>query len=108
MRKKWKLVLGILSIIPILYIMFFVFLIIGARNGSDEFILPIYIWMLHVFIAILSFAQFIFYLIHIVKNETIMKEKKIVWIIFLYFASFITFPFYWYNYIYKDKQVKII
>ena len=104
MRKEWKFVLGIASIIPLLYVVLFILFVIINQNGLDGSItLPRYFLELHLSVALFMIFELIFFIIHVFRNKEMTTDRKILWAILLYIGSIITFPLYWFNNIYKDK-----
>lgn len=46
----------------------------------------------------------IFYLINLYRDYTVTKNKKILWTYLLIGGSYLIFPFYWYNHIWKGNK----
>jgi hypothetical protein len=57
-----------------------------------------------VFSMISPFVVLIFYLTHTYRNSNLTKEQKHTWAALLFFGHIIVFPFYWYQYIWSDKN----
>lgn len=89
-----------------LFIFILVFLIVDKLGGNTE----------SQFFAIFNKIPFIllplliiFYLLNLFRDQTIEKTKKIIWTYLLIAGSYLVFPAYWYNHIWrakKDQQIK--
>lgn len=114
MSKPRKIVLGIATLCPLLYlVVFFGFifsLIISSfaapgqieQNGPPiEFLI---LFALHFLTMILVFTLMVIYVINVFKNNKIENNKKFLWVVVLFFGSIIAMPIYWYLYIWKKPK----
>lgn len=46
----------------------------------------------------------IFYLINLYRDYTVTRNKKVIWTYLLIGGSYLVFPFYWYNHIWKGNR----
>jgi len=116
MSKNSKILVGILSILPI--ILFFV-MIPTLLNMIPQFIEwekhepaieevlstmgPLF--FLLIFMGLLSLGLLVFFIIHLVNNKTIESGEKIVWIIVFLFVSMVGYPVYCFMRIWNEKSV---
>ncbi|MGD8998807.1 MAG: hypothetical protein PVF75_00210 [Granulosicoccaceae bacterium] len=113
MNKPVKLLLGLLSIIPLLYFIgFFVFtfsMVFGAMMPpfaeSPELAND---WFLKLFIAhlatmLLIMALIVTYLVVLFRSTSIEQNMKILWTILLLFFGVFAFPVFWYLYIWRTR-----
>lgn len=107
MTKAWKLLLGALTIWPIVYIALFFgaafySILIGQTKeltGIWNLIIP-----LHLFTILIIFALMIFYVVNVVRNVRIKSDMKAVWAIVVVLGGPIGLPIYWYFLIWKDTD----
>jgi hypothetical protein len=113
MTKNQKIFIGILSFLPIIFIlicitaMIFVMRDLMLHGAPDPTVFagfaPFFVLM--ALSSLLSFALLIYYIIHAVNNTNISSNERIVWILVFIFAGVIGFPIYWYMRIWKEKPV---
>ncbi|MBZ0090393.1 MAG: hypothetical protein K8H90_08460 [Thermoanaerobaculia bacterium] len=56
---------------------------------------------LHLGTMLLSIAFLVFYVVHAFKNQRLTQDKRVLWVILLFFGSFIAAIVYWANYIWR-------
>jgi hypothetical protein len=115
MTKNGKILLGLATIWPLVYLAIFITAIFsialiyninGARGEfiSDPPLLAIgLIIIIHLMTAFGIIGLVIFYILNIVKNDSVSQNKKAPWLIGLFFASVIVMPIYWYLHIWRDS-----
>ncbi|MGD8514138.1 MAG: hypothetical protein PVF52_00885 [Granulosicoccaceae bacterium] len=113
MNKAVKLVLGPLSIVPLLYFIgFFVFVFSMVFGGmSPPFTESPGLandWFLKLFIAhfatiLLIMALIVTYLVVLFKSTSIEQNMKVLWTILLLFFGVFAFPVFWYLYIWRTR-----
>jgi len=108
MNKSKKILLGIATIFPIIYIIIFstiITLSIFIYIIDLDAILFSYLFIAHIFTIIFTIALIIFYIIHILKNNMISyKSEKIILSILIFFFNAIAMPIYYYIYIVKKQN----
>jgi len=107
MSKKAKILLGIGSILPFIWLPFFIFGVIGITLMPNENIMPflIVILILGHFIAIFTLIGImVFYIIKVIQDKSTSTENKIFWCLGLFFGTFIAVPIYWYIHIWRGKN----
>ena len=109
MKKSNKIILGILTTWPILYMFIFMgyiffsfFLSINSSNPND--IMPDFfiIFILHFFTIFMSMGLLIYYVINIFKNDRVKSDQKALWAIILFVGNMIAMPVYFYLFIWKE------
>lgn len=115
LTKKQKILVGIGTFWPIVYIPIFVVFIFAMVAGSalepgrGGDLGPLFgigfliIFVLHMFTVFLSLGMTVFHVIHAVKNESLESNMRIVWIVLFFFAGMIAEPIYFYLEVWKEK-----
>jgi len=106
LSKSQKIILGILSIWPLVYIVFFViyaFVISELTSSNVPFIILI---VLHVLTILLIWAMIIFNIIHVLRTIKPPNELRIVWVILLLLGNMIANPVYWYLHIWREPKLE--
>ncbi len=115
MTKPMKVFLGFLSFWPLMYfLLFFLFFLtvfIGGFTGtlSDKTIFPLFfvLFSLHLTTILLIFGLLIYYIVHLFKNDRVPDNLKALWAVVLFFGNFISFPVYWFLYIWKEPDSEV-
>lgn len=105
MSKTQKLVLGVLTVVPMIVIPFFVVRIIAfALHVSALDQEPDAGWVLTqvaafagplIAVAILRLALMVYYIVHAINNQTIQSTEKVIWILLFLFMGTISCVIYW-------------
>jgi Na+-driven multidrug efflux pump len=119
MSKNEKIVLGILTFLPIvllvLYFIFFGFFFMeifqSAQNNTEpnsQFMIGnfIVLFLLITVLVISALGMMIYYIIDISNNKTLDSNNRLIWILLLVFGGFIANAIYWYLYIWKETDTK--
>jgi len=117
MNRTSKVLLGILSILPLVlliayfisFFFFFASMITAASQqqvGDNNFPLHLVgnfgmLFLTIGLMALLNLGLLVYYIIHTVNNKNIESSERIVWILIFVFAGMIGFPIYWYMRIWK-------
>jgi hypothetical protein len=112
MQKSTKVLLGIASLWPIIYMfLFFVFVFsmaLGFRGGGDTEpgIQPMMalVFGLHLLTMLIIMALTVFYIVDVFRNERVDKDKKALWAIVIFMGNAIAMPIYWYLYFWKEPS----
>lgn len=108
MTKSTKIVLGILSALPlaglVVYLLLFFSIftnIIVASRHNDEMSPGFIKDMLYIVIAIIammliSITLMIIFIINCINNPYVRSDERIVWILLFIFLQIIALPIYWY------------
>ena len=111
--KKWaKILLGVATLWPILYMfIFFMFIfsmVLFMPNQSPGEGPPTWffiIFPLHILTILWIFGLTIFYILNIFKNDRVDQDKKVLWAVVIFFGSMFAMPVYWYLYIWREAAV---
>jgi hypothetical protein len=114
MQKSTKVLLGIATLWPLLYIfLFFVFVFtmaFGLRGGAqaEPGIQPAMALVLglHLLTMVIIMALTVFYIVDVFRNERVDKDKKALWAIVIFMGNAIAMPIYWYLYFWKEPSTR--
>ncbi len=108
MKKVKAIILGVFTIIPILYIIFFMFVFVhmfsstvSSSNAESSIDLFKIIMPLHLGTMILIIVLLVIYIVNVFKNDTVESDKKALWAIVLFFGNMISMIVYWILHIWK-------
>src|SRR5688572_7558223 len=110
--KKWaKILLGLATLWPFLYmILFFVFIFSTVlfmpkqgAEGSDSPTFLVVIIPLLILTMLWIIGLTIFYMVNVFKNDMVDKDKKVLWAVVIFMASMFAMPIYWYLYIWRES-----
>jgi hypothetical protein len=114
LNKSAKIVLGILTFLPLLLAMSllgFVVLNFFSMFFSQEPVMPLMLFsylsyiLPYIFpIALLALGLFVFYIVHIVQNTILDTEKRMLWIVVVFVAYGLAIPIYWYIHIWNKNS----
>lgn len=114
LNKTAKAVLGILTFLPMTLAIstfgLFLYHFFSMWSYPDPEIDMLFPWFLdyllpYMFlIVLLCIGLFIFYLVHIIQNQRIDNEKRILWITVLVMLYGIAMPIYWFVHIWQDHS----
>lgn len=113
MNKSNKILLGILTIWPILYILFFMFFVFSSMvftiSESDPSIFMggfAFVFLFHFITIVLALGLTVFYAINIFRNDRVESDKKPLWLIIIFVGNVIGMIIYFYLFIWKDEENK--
>ena len=114
MSKSKKIILGIATLWPIVYLVMFLIFIFsqlfisflkkGPMLGSPFLFLIIF--AVHLLTIVWIFVLIVIYMKNLFKNERVKKEEKALWAVIFFLGSIIAMPIYWYLYIWKNPETK--
>jgi hypothetical protein len=110
MQKPTKVLLGIASLWPLVYMFLFfafVFLMAFRLGPSDGAGIPpamAVVFGLHLMTMLLILALTVFYIVDVFRNERVDKDKKALWAIVIFMGNAIAMPIYWYLYFWKEPS----
>lgn len=113
MAKNKKILLGIVSFLPIILLLiylgsfmaFFVSVIPQIDHEEEpEFLFANMIWIIGfaIIMGIVSLGAFVYFLIHAIRNTNLDSSERLAWILIFIFASIVGYPIYWYMKIWKE------
>lgn len=115
LTKKQKILIGVGTFWPLLYIPVFILFFLAMFAGSaidpgrGGELNPLFgigfviFFIFHIFTVFLSLGMTVFHVIHAVKNERLESNMRIVWIILFFFVGIVAEPIYYYLEVWKEK-----
>lgn len=111
MGKLSKIVFGMATLIPLIYVLCFFLLLffhltnivggIPERNILVENFDVLFVAHLAAMVWILALT--ILYIVHIAKHPSVKSEMRVVWIVAVLMANVFAMPIYWYLHIWRDR-----
>jgi hypothetical protein len=124
--KALKLIFGVLTAWPFLYMILFfaaililIFISVTSQGSAGESAgkaheaggpMPVFVLVLvclHVFTMLLIFALCALCILDVFKNDRVAKDKKTLWAVVLFMGGIFSCPVYWYIYIWKEPEASI-
>ena len=104
--KGTRILIGIATLWPPVYFVLFLasiglaFTTVGQSPNRQAFPDVFkFIFPLHCFTMLLSFALMAVYIVHAFKNSRFTQEMRILWVIILFMGNMLAFPVYWWLYL---------
>ncbi len=116
MKKSVKIILGFITLWPIIYVVLFITFICvliflpivnELSESSDINIFTVLIFILHGLTVFTMFGLIVFYFIHAMMNQKLEGLEKVTWIIVMVMVGVVTMPIYWYVHIWKEGSKKL-
>jgi hypothetical protein len=110
MKKSNKILLGLATLWPFVYMVIF-FVAIGSlfifmpEQGEVEQGPPgifLIIFPLHLLTMLWIMGLTIFYIVNVFRNDRVDKDKKVLWAVVIFMGNMIAMPIYWYLYIWRE------
>jgi hypothetical protein len=105
MSRPGKIILGIITILPFVFLFFYLSMIfhfvrevVWFHRGRPEDVF-FQMWPAFIYIALLVIAKIallVYYIIHAINNQRLDSAERIAWILIFIFIGFIGYPIYWY------------
>lgn len=97
--KLARIILLFISLLPYLFFIL-MYTLVGPGVFTKDPLL--------VFLGIITFLSIpiliVFYVINVYRNNSVVKNQRILWTVLLIGGNFVVFPFYWYNHIWKNNK----
>jgi hypothetical protein len=114
MKKPGKILLGLGTLWPFVYmILFFVFifssfLFMSGSRGQESGppFLFVLIFPIHLLTMLWIMGLTVFYMVNVFKNDRVDKDKKVLWAVVLFMGNMIAMPIYWYLYIWREAPAE--
>src|SRR5215210_5308888 len=111
MKKRNKILLGIATAWPIIYIPLFIlfmfsFVLMADRRASPDGAFPamfLLIFPLHILTILGGLALSVFYIVNVFRNPRVEKDKQVLWVLMLFMVGLVALPIYWYLYIWREE-----
>lgn len=103
MKKSTKVLLGIATIWPVLYMFLFmgVFMVSMFLRGGEPGAIWAIIIPLHLLTMLGIIGLITFYMVNVFRNDRVSKDMKVLWAVVLFMGSPVAMPIYWYLYIWR-------
>jgi hypothetical protein len=105
MNKNKAIMVGAITIWPLLYIFLFIFYMFSMASTMDmdgsNFGL---IMKLHMATILHSYFLIGGYIYYIVKTNVVSKSKKTLWVVIVFIGNMMAMPIFWYLYVWKPIQ----
>ena len=116
MNKTLKILLGLATLWPFVYLfLFFVFIfstvLFMPKSGGEESGPPFFFMAfmaVHILTMLWIMALTVFYMVNVFRNDRVEKDKKVLWAVVIFMGSMIAMPIYWYLYIWKEAPANSI
>jgi hypothetical protein len=115
MQKPAKVLLGVATLWPIVYVFLFIAFFFSAflfgpgtaETGTGSGMPPLMalLFVLHLLTMVFILALTVFYIVDIFRNDRVEKDKKALWAIVIFMGNAIAMPIYWYLYIWKEANI---
>jgi hypothetical protein len=114
MSKQRKIILGILSFLPLLFIViyfvfFFSMFASGFRESAQGGGPPVFLLnnmnglsITMGLLVITSLGLLIYYIIHVMNNTRLDSSGRLVWLLIVLLANVVAYPIYWYLEVWKS------
>lgn len=107
MNKLVKLLLGFLTLLPILYMIGFTIFTALAVARHEVAGVSDYFWILFIVHGLMMFTlmtQIVLYVVHLFQKNTKIADTntRIMWGFMLFFCNMAAIPVYWWLYIWPD------
>jgi hypothetical protein len=102
-------VIGLLSLWPVVYMFLFMasfawifatFHNQGQRANEIPLLFKI-IFPLHLLTMLLMFILMAVFVVHAYRTDRIENDKRVLWVVILFFGNMVAFPVYWYLYMWR-------
>ena len=114
MSKKGKIMLGIVSLLPLLFILIYIIFFFsmfssGFRESSPHSGPPVFLLnnmnglsVTMILLVITALGLLIYDVIHVMNNTRLDSSGRFVWLLVILLANVIAYPIYWYMEIWKS------
>lgn len=109
--RATAILIGIVSAWPIVYMCFFVasmaYFFIAADSQEPAGLPELfkYVFILHLLTILLMFVLLTVYIVHAYRTDLVPNDKKVLWVVILFFGNFIAIPIYWYLYMWRPVSL---
>jgi hypothetical protein len=101
--KLIKLFIGIASVLPLLYMIFFMGTFFSMAFLHRTLIPFNVLFGIHMFTIFYIFGLLVFYIYNLFKNENVKSDQKVLWALVLFMGNMMAMPIYWYLYIWRES-----
>lgn len=113
MTKSRKLLLGLLTLLPIVLLVIYLasfismFFSLFSHGNDEEYVQHMmftnfaWIMALALLMTLVALGLLVYYIVHAINNERLVGNERIVWILLFIFLGIVGMPVYWYMRIWK-------
>jgi hypothetical protein len=113
MKKRNKILLGIATAWPLLYLPLFILFMFSMVFMADRGAPPdgafpamfLLIFPLHMLTMLCGLALSVFYIVNVFRNPRVEKDKQVMWVVLLFMFGLFAQPIYWYQYIWREETL---
>ena len=114
MKKSTKILLGLATLWPFLYMILFLVFILSSilflppgdgKESGPPFFFAVLI-AVHLLTMLWIIGLTVFYIVNIFRNDRVEKDKKVLWAVVIFLGNMIAMPIYWYLYIWKEVPAR--
>lgn len=113
MKKSTKILLGLATLWPFIYMILFVAFVFsmilwapsseGQKSGVP---LSFAVFMVfHVLTMLWMVGLTIIYMVDVFRNERVEKDYKVLWAVVIFMGNMFAMPIYWYLYLWREPPV---
>ena len=105
--KPVALLIGLVTLLPVVYMFVFIGSMFGGVSG-DRQLIPVFgtferMMVFHISVMLLSFVLLGFYIFHAFKNESLASDKRILWVLVIFMGNVFGMAAYWYAHIWRTS-----
>ena len=110
--KPLALIIGMVTLLPGVYMaLFFATFLAGFGSERSPDRMPVFgsfetMMALHLGTMLLSVLLLVFYIVHAFKNPQLQQDKRILWVIVLFFGNVIAGIVYWWIYVWRARPLE--
>ena len=108
--KSLAILVGLVILWPFVYMVLFFASFFGEATGHGQpDSMPIFgtfeaMMTLHLATMALMMGLLVFYVVHAFKNPQLASDKRLLWVVVLFFGSFIAGLVYWWFYVWPTSK----
>jgi len=111
MTRLRKTITGIITILPLLYVAFFMFSVFSsiameAGSKGESFIFKHFgaFAAIHGLVMLLQIGLIIYYMVFIFRSSAVKQEMKVLWAVVIFMGNIIAMPIFWYIFFFKAPR----
>ena len=114
MNKPTKLLLGVVTVLPLIYVTLFflgqmqAFYMMLFTDSGDPLL---YRWVgfhslfrIHLLAMVWNVSLIGFYMVKMARNDCLKNEMKAVWAVAIVMGSVFSMPIYWYQNVWRERK----
>ncbi len=106
MSRPVAIVLGLVSVLPLVYIIYFISHIMSLKPGGQPPPVPFEnIFSLHLATMGLTFVLTVIYLVIAYRSPRVPNDKRTFWAVVLFMGNVFAFPVFWYLFVWPQRLI---